>query len=679
MRRAELVRGALANRESKMKKVIFRVIILAILAGAGWRGYVYFNSLPSRQETVPTTKVQKGDVLIRAYSRGELKPARTLTLTAPNLFGTVQVTDLAVMGALAKEKDLIVEYDDSERQSSLEEARLSVQSVDEQIKKAKADLAIQQSQDQVTLLKTRYNVRRAELDVKLIPIIAEIDGKKNTLTLEQQKRALQQLETDIQARNEQAESQLAVLNEQRNRSLIDVQREIQRIALCKTLSPMTGLVAVKQNRAGNFNFGQTMPDIREGDTLQPGMPVADIMDLSEIEIWAKVGELDRANLKEGQNAVIQLDAVPDQRFRATIKTLSGTASSDVFSGDPSKKFDVVFSVDMRQLLGGLGMKPADIERILATAEANAKKAATNPSAFAPPSENAGDGGRGQRGQGRGQGGGQGRDNAGGQGRGTAGDPQARGGDGQGRGQGGQGGQGGGGGRFANMSDADRAKMQELRQKMQAAATDDDRSKIQKELQDLMAKNGITMGNRGGGDGQGRGPGRGDGSGAPGGFGGGGFAGGQGRGGRGGSDVGDPLAMFMARGRGASGYTDEDRKNAKLPLPPQQDSQVQVLLRPGLLADVEIEVEKIPNVLHVPAQAVFNKNGKYTVFVQAKNGKFEPREVQLVKQSESMMVLASGVEPGEIIAMADPTAKKSDKGDKKGSSNNPMGGMPGGTK
>jgi hypothetical protein len=35
-----------------------------------------------------------------------------------------------------------------------------------------------------------------------------------------------------------------------------------------------------------------------------------------------------------------------------------------------------------------------------------------------------------------------------------------------------------------------------------------------------------------------------------------------------------------------------------------------------------------------------------VFVQAKNGKFEPRRYKLVKQSESMMVLASGVEPGE---------------------------------
>src|SRR6185436_15230688 len=169
-----------------------------------------------------------------------------------------------------------------------------------------------------------------------------------------------QLEADIQARKEQADSQLAVYQQQRNSSTINVNRELQRIAQTKGLGQITGLVAVRQNRAGNFSFGQQMPDIREGDTLQPGMPVADIMDLSEIEIWAKVGELDRANLKEGQEATIQLDAVPDQRFRARIKAMSGTATSDVFSGDPSKKFDVIFGVDMKQLLGGLGMKQADI-------------------------------------------------------------------------------------------------------------------------------------------------------------------------------------------------------------------------------------------------------------------------------------------------------------------------------
>jgi HlyD family secretion protein len=650
--------GVPEDFDFSMKKAIYRTLGLAILVAGCWYGYRYYKQMPERQDVIPTAKVQRGDVLIRAYSRGELRAVRTVTLTAPNLFGTVQVTDLSPMGSLAKEKDLVVEYDDSERQSALEEDRLGVQSVDEQIKKAKADLAITQSQDAVTLLKTRYNVRRAELDVQRNPTIAEIDGKKNILTLEQQKRALLELESDIKSRQEQADSQLAVLGEQRNHNLIDEQRELQRVALCKTLAPITGLVAIKQNRAGMFNFGQSMPDIREGDTLQPGMPVADILDLSEVEVWAKVGELDRANLKEGQEATLQLDAIPDKRFNGKIKVMSGTATSDVFSGDPSKKFDVIFSVDMRQLLAGVGMKPADIARIMATAEANAKKginAGVNP--FAPPpaeaaADDSGGGGR------RGGGGGGGRRDAGAPAGAAPSGTSGAGADAQGR-----------GGRtgFANLPDDVRKKMTDLRQKMQAASPEE-REALQKQITDLLAKAGIAMG-------QGRGP-----SGQPRGAegqGGGGF-GGMGRGGFGGAGVMDPVAAMMRRSLNVGGFTDEDRKNARLPLPPEQDSQVQVLLRPGLLADVEIQVEKLPDVIHVPAQAVFQKNGQFLVYVHGKNGKFEPRPVQLVKQSESMMVIASGVQPGEVVAMADPTADKKKNGEKKsGGSGNAMGGMGGG--
>jgi HlyD family secretion protein len=656
-----------------MKKAIYRTLGLAILLAGGWYGYRYYRQMPARQDVIPTAKVQRGDVLIRAYSRGELRAVRTVTLTAPNLFGTVQVTDLAPMGSLAKEKDLVVEYDDSERQSALEEDRLGVQSVDEQIKKAKADLAITQSQDAVTLLKTRYNVRRAELDVQRNPTIAEIDGKKNILTLEQQKRALLELESDIKSRQEQADSQLAVLAEQRNHNLIDEQRELQRVALCKTLAPITGLVAIKQNRAGMFNFGQSMPDIREGDTLQPGMPVADILDLSEVEVWAKVGELDRANLKEGQEATLQLDAIPDKRFHGKIKVMSGTATSDVFSGDPSKKFDVIFSVDMRQLLTGVGMKAADIERIMATAAANAKKginAGVNPFA-PPPAEAAADdssGGGGRRG-GSGNGRRSGDTGAGAgatasmnsQGRGAAGA------DTQGRAATGADAQGRGGRGFANLSDEDRKKMSDLRQKMQAASPEE-REKLQKQMTEILAKAGITLGQGRGASGQPRGAE---------GQGGGGF-GGMGRGGSGGAGVMDPVAAMMRRSLNVGGFTEEDRKNARLPLPPEQDSQVQVLLRPGLLADVEIQVEKLPDVIHVPAQAVFQKNGQFLVYVHGKNGKFEPRPVQLVKQSESMMVIASGVQPGEVVAMADPTADKKKNGEKKSTGGgNAMGGMGGG--
>ncbi len=57
-----------------MKKAIFRTSVLAILVAGGWYGYRYYKPMPERQDLIPTAKVQRGDVVIRAFSRGELRP-----------------------------------------------------------------------------------------------------------------------------------------------------------------------------------------------------------------------------------------------------------------------------------------------------------------------------------------------------------------------------------------------------------------------------------------------------------------------------------------------------------------------------------------------------------------------------------------------------------------------------
>src|SRR5437660_9462000 len=135
-----------------MKKVIVRVLLILVVLGAAYGGYRYFDHMPQKQAVVATAKVRRGDVIVRAYSRGELRAVRSATLTAPNLFSTVQVTKLAPLGALSKEKDLIVEFDDSERRTALEETLLEVEQIDEQIKKSKADLAMRGNQDPVEVL-----------------------------------------------------------------------------------------------------------------------------------------------------------------------------------------------------------------------------------------------------------------------------------------------------------------------------------------------------------------------------------------------------------------------------------------------------------------------------------------------------------------------------------------------
>jgi len=119
---------------------------------------------------------------------------------------------------------------------------------------------------------------------------------------------------------------------------------------------------------------------------------------------------------------------------------------------------------------------------------------------------------------------------------------------------------------------------------------------------------------------------------------------------------------MTRAFGFGGpqqFTEKDLENAKLPPPPEEESQLEVLLRPGLLADVEIIVEKIPNAIHIPAQAVFEKEGKPVVYVM-KQDTFEPRVVKPLKRSESTMVIGEGLQAGEVVALADPTVRKTDK-------------------
>ena len=191
------------------------------------------------------------------------------------------------------------------------------------------------NQDQVDLLKARYDVRRSELEVKRNELLSAIDQKKNLLNLDEANKRLGQLSSDIKSRLEQSEAEIAVLREKRNKAVLNLQREQMRLLQARLLAPMAGLVAIRTNRptGGMFFRGMQLPDLREGDQIFPGTPVADVLDLSELEVAAKVGEVDRANLYEGQDATIRLDAVPEKVFHGRIKMLS---CSPAWARDPSR-------------------------------------------------------------------------------------------------------------------------------------------------------------------------------------------------------------------------------------------------------------------------------------------------------------------------------------------------------
>ena len=80
------------------------------------------------------------------------------------------------------------------------------------------------------------------------------------------------------------------------------------------------------------------------------------------------------------------------------------------------------------------------------------------------------------------------------------------------------------------------------------------------------------------------------------------------------------------------------------------------IRPGMSAGGRIAVEKIPNSVLVPTEAVFDKNGRSVVYV-LHGSRFEERAVQVSRRGKTVMLIAGGLHPGEKVATQDPTQEK----------------------
>lgn len=77
------------------------------------------------------------------------------------------------------------------------------------------------------------------------------------------------------------------------------------------------------------------------------------------------------------------------------------------------------------------------------------------------------------------------------------------------------------------------------------------------------------------------------------------------------------------------------------------------MKAGSSARVVIDGREVPDALHVPRQAVFEKNGKNHVFVRV-GDRFEPREIKIAHKTESRIAIEGLVEGAEV-ALVDPTA------------------------
>lgn len=85
-----------------------------------------------------------------------------------------------------------------------------------------------------------------------------------------------------------------------------------------------------------------------------------------------------------------------------------------------------------------------------------------------------------------------------------------------------------------------------------------------------------------------------------------------------------------------------------------------VLKPGMTTSNEIVMSAISDTLFVPIEAVFEKDGK-TIVYTTNGSSARPREVKLGSKNSNFVIVSSGLQSGDKVALRDPTVKETNAG------------------
>jgi multidrug resistance efflux pump len=322
----------------KHKGAIATLVIVLVIAGAA-------AAMNARTGTVPnvtTAEVTRGDFVDYIQIRGDIRPAKSIVLAAPlQAGGELQIVKLVKNTAAVKKGDIVVEFDATSLEQRLQERRSELKTADGEIEQALAQAKITEEQQSTSLMKAKYDVERAKLDLGKRDLISRIEFEEAKLALADAEQRLKEVQAKGGSTTVGSNAELLGKKRKRDKAQLDVDRTTSSIEALHLRAPADGTVNILENPRTGGMFGGGGVEFREGDRAWAGASILELPDLSSIHLEARLDESDRGRLKVGQTATVKIEAVPGKDFAARVDLISVLARVDFSSGwPPVRNFDL---------------------------------------------------------------------------------------------------------------------------------------------------------------------------------------------------------------------------------------------------------------------------------------------------------------------------------------------------
>ncbi len=315
--------------------VVF-VVALSVVAAAALRR-------DNGKTSLPTALVTKTTFIDFLQLRGEIRPVRSVVLTAPSAGSDLQIVDLATNGSKVASGDVVITFDPTLQQRTLETKRSELKQAESEIEKAEAEQRRRVASAQSERDEAKKALERARLEIQGNELRARIDAENFIIAVSNAEEHVRELDKKIEGERIAAQADVAIARQKRDKAQYDVKETERIIGSLQVRAPMDGSISLMANfRAGGP--GRAAPEFRRGDRAWFGAQIAELPDLSTVQMTARVDEADRGRIQTGSAVRVRVDAVPDKELTGTLKDISVVAKPDFTTWPPVRNFDLVVAL-----------------------------------------------------------------------------------------------------------------------------------------------------------------------------------------------------------------------------------------------------------------------------------------------------------------------------------------------
>jgi len=204
-------------------------------------------------------------------------------------------------------------------QRQLHENEAALQQAQATLDQAVADARITAEQDQRDLSTSKYDVEKAKMEVSKAEIVSKLEGEESRIDLGLAEQKLVVQEATVNLHGTSYKARIASLTRQRDQAQAQVDLTKQRLSQMELKAPLSGVVMYMQNYSQGW---MNAKPFQVGDQVWPGGVVAEIPDLSTLEMEGKVEEIDRGRIAVGQETRVRIDSLPELTMPADLIAIS---------------------------------------------------------------------------------------------------------------------------------------------------------------------------------------------------------------------------------------------------------------------------------------------------------------------------------------------------------------------